>query len=80
MIDLIIGVRFLLNVLHVLQTSKYSKAATFLYAIIFLSLAIVGLYALFISKKLNLSLWISIAPWAIIITLLFLNLILGDTK
>ncbi|MCB0710304.1 MAG: hypothetical protein KDC15_13040 [Chitinophagaceae bacterium] len=75
-----VGLRFILNVFHILQTSKYSKTATLVYAIIFLALALVGFYFLFIEKKVRLSFWISIAPWILIIVFLFLNMIFGDYK
>jgi hypothetical protein len=39
-LDAYIGVRFLLNVLQILQTSKYSQTATLIYAIVFIGLAI----------------------------------------
>ena len=79
-IDAYIGIRFLLNVLKILQTSKYSQAATLLYAIVFIGLAIAGLYVLFGKNNLKLSLWISVAPWFIILIFLFLNMIFGDYK
>jgi hypothetical protein len=67
-------------VLHILQTSKYSKTATAIYAIIFLGLAAFGFYTLYIKNNLKLGLWISIAPWALLLILLFLNMLLGDYK
>jgi hypothetical protein len=79
-IDAYIGVRFLLNVLQILQTSKYSQTATLVYAIVFIGLAVAGLYVLFGKNNLKLSLWISIAPWFIILAFLFLNMIFGDYK
>ncbi len=79
-LDAYIGTRFLLNVLHVLQTSKYSKTATLIYAIVFLSLAAFGFYTLFVKDNLKLCLWISIAPWAVLLLLLFLNMLFGDYK
>jgi len=79
-LDAYIGVRFLLNVLQILQTSKYSQTATLIYAIIFIGLAVAGFYVLFGKNNLKLSLWISIAPWFIILAFLFLNMIFGDYK
>lgn len=78
--DAYIGIRFLLNVLHILHTSKYSKAATVIYAFLFLGLALWGLYLLLVKNNLRLGLWISIAPWVILLILLFLSMILGDYK
>lgn len=78
--DAYIGLRFLLNVFHILQTSKYSKTATLIYAIIFLLLALAGFYFLFAGNNMNLSFWISIAPWILIFVFQFLNMITGDYK
>jgi uncharacterized protein (DUF983 family) len=74
------GVRFLLNVLQILQTSKYSQTATLIYAIVFIGLAVAGFYVLFGKNNLKLSLWISIAPWFIILAFLLANMIFGDYK
>jgi hypothetical protein len=79
-VDAYMGVRFLLNVLNILQTSKYSPTATFIYAVIFIGLASFGFYTLFVQHNLKLSLWISVAPWAFILLFIFLNLIFGDYK
>jgi hypothetical protein len=79
-IDAYIGVRFLLNVFQILQTTKYSQTATLIYAIVFIGLAAFGLYVLFGKNNLKLSLWISIAPWFVILAFLFLNMIFGDYK
>jgi hypothetical protein len=76
-LDAYLGVRFLLNVLNILQTSKYSPTATFTYAILFLGLAIAGFYFLFIKNDLKVSLWISMAPWLVIIAVLFFSMIFG---
>jgi len=79
-IDGYLGIRFLLNVLGILQTSKYSPMATAVYAIVFIGLALAGFYVLFEKGNLKLSLWISVAPWFIILAFLFLNMIFGDYK
>jgi uncharacterized protein (DUF983 family) len=67
-------------VLQILQTSKYSQTATLIYAIVFVGLAVLGFYFLFGKNNLKLSLWISIAPWFVILAFLFLNMIFGDYK
>jgi len=79
-LDTYIGFRFLLNVLNILQTSKYSKTATLIYAIVFIGLAVWGFYALFVKNNLKLSLWISLAPWVVILVFLFFSLIFGNYK
>jgi phosphoglycerol transferase MdoB-like AlkP superfamily enzyme len=78
--DLYIGTRFLLNVLNILHTSKYSKGATLAYAIIFLSLSIIGFVLLFSKTNTKWVFWMSIGPWLLMIVLLFLNMLVGDYK
>ncbi len=73
--DAIIGIRFFLNVIGVLGTSKYSEKATLIYAIIFITLAITGLYFLFIKHNQKLALWVSIGPWFLMILVMFIAMI-----
>ena len=79
-IDAIMGARFFLNVIHVLGTSKYSKTATIIYAILFLGLAVTGFYFLFIQPNTRVALWLSIGPWALITLGLLINMLTGDYK
>lgn len=79
-LDAYLGARFLLNVLQILQTSKYSKTATFIYAFLFLGLAIWGFYVLFVKENIKLGLWISIAPWGLILLFMFMSLIFGTYR
>ena len=76
--NIYIGFRFFLNVIQVLQTSKYSEAATLVFAILFLGIGILGIYFLFIKSDVKLALWFTFAPWALALVFLFLNMILGD--
>jgi len=78
--DLYIGTRFLLNVLNILHTSKYSKGATLAYAIIFLSLSIIGFVLLFSKTNTKWLFWLGVGPWLLIIASLFINMIFGDYK
>jgi hypothetical protein len=70
--DLYIGTRFLLNIVGILDTSKYGRAATALYAVLFLALGLTGGYYLFFTPQLNLAVWLSLAPWAIMLIVMFL--------
>lgn len=45
--DAYFGIRFLLNSLNILQTTKYGKGATLLYGILFAALAAAGIYFCF---------------------------------
>lgn len=80
LIDAYLGTRFLLNVLNLLHTSKYSKGATLAYAIIFLALAATGLVMLYNKSSVKILFWLSIGPWILIIVALFLNMLFGDYK
>ena len=79
-VNLYIGGRFFLNVIHVLQTSKYSKNATVVFAILFLCMGLLGLYFSFIKPDYSIALMIAIGPWAIALILLLLNMLMGDYK
>lgn len=79
-INVYIGIRFMLNVLHVLQTSKYSKTATFIYAILFLCMGLLGIYFSCIKHNNGPALWIGIAPWVLALIFLFINMLTGDYK
>ncbi len=79
-INSIMGIRFFLNVFHVLHTSKYSKTATLIYAIIFSALAISGLYFFIVKPEINIALWLGIGPWVIILSVLLFNMLTGDYK
>ncbi|WP_430899290.1 MULTISPECIES: hypothetical protein [unclassified Paraflavitalea] len=78
--DAYLGTRFLLNVIGILQTSKYSKGATLFYAIAFLTLAAAGAYYMFVKQNFKITLLLAIGPWILIVLFLFINMIFGDYK
>ncbi|MFZ1423348.1 MAG: hypothetical protein WAS55_05960 [Saprospiraceae bacterium] len=77
-VNIYLGIRFFLNVINVLQTSKYSSTATALYAFLFLCLGFAGLYVTLVKSNIKLALWMGIGPWAIILVFLLANMIFGD--
>ncbi len=79
-INLYIGIRFFLNVIHVLNTTKYSKTATAIYAILFLAMGALGLYFCFLRSENKIALWIGIGPWLIVLVFLLINMLTGDYK
>ena len=79
-VDSYIGIRFLLNVLGILKTSKYGSGSTALYAFLFLGLSITGFYFLFIRHDLRTSLWLSAGPWVLGLLILFITMITSDYK
>ncbi len=76
--DAIIGFRFFLNVIGVLDTTKYSVTATALYAVIFLLLAAAGFYFLFFQPDIRKALLISTGPWVLLLLVMLVSLITGD--
>jgi len=77
-LNIYLGMRFFLNVIHVLDTSKYSKTATAIYAVFFLTIGVLGLYFSLIKSENKIALWIGIGPWIIILVFLLFNMVTGD--
>jgi len=75
-----IGLRFFLNVIHVLQTSKYSKTATAIFAILFLGMGLIGLYFSFIKSDNKTAIWVGMGPWVLALVILLFNMLTGDYK
>ena len=78
--DAVIGFRFLLNVIRVLDTTRYSMTATAFYAVLFLGLAAMGFYFLFIQPDTKKALLISIGPWIGMLAVSFISLVTGDYR
>jgi hypothetical protein len=80
LLNLYMGIRFFLNVIKVLQTSKYSKRSTILFAILFLALGAGGIYYTFLAPNYPIALLVGAGPWAIGLFILLINLISEDYK
>lgn len=78
--DAYIGIRFLLNSLQILQTSKYGKGATLLYGIVFTALAAAGIYFLFFRHQTRWALWISVGPWLLLLLIQLAAMLFSDYK
>ena len=78
--DAYFGIRFLLNSLNILQTTKYGKGATLLYGILFTALAAAGVYFLFFRNQSRWALWISIGPWALLLVIQLAAMLFSDYK
>lgn len=79
-INIYLGFNCLLNVLHILQTSKYSQGATIVFAVLFLSLGIAGFYLSIFKAEYKMALIISIGPWLLSLLFLLFNMLTGDYK
>lgn len=78
--DAVIGFRFFLNVIRVLDTTRYSMTATAIYAVLFLGLAAVGFYFLFIQPDTKKALLISAGPWIGMLAVSVISLVTGDYR
>jgi hypothetical protein len=76
--DAYLGIRFLLNSLNILQTSKYGKGATLLYGILFAGLAIAGVYFLFFRNQQRWALWIGLGPWLLLLVIQLAVMLFSD--
>jgi hypothetical protein len=79
-LNLFLGTRCLLNVVGVLQTSKYAPATTALFAVLFLGFAAASIWFAFWGGNLKLALWLSVGPWALALVVLFLTMILSSHR
>ncbi|MDX2283192.1 MAG: hypothetical protein NW241_03485 [Bacteroidia bacterium] len=75
--NLYLGVRFLLNVLGLLQTTKYGPGATAAFAILFLLLGGGGLYAAIWMGHVRIALLLSAGPWALALIGLVISALIG---
>jgi hypothetical protein len=72
-VNLYLGFRAFLNVIGVLQTSKYSQATTAIFAVLFLGLGVAGFY--FSAGKPKLGLLLAVGPWVLGIVVLFFTML-----
>lgn len=71
------GGDFLLNALGILQTSKYSPGATWLYAVVLLVMCGLGIYYGLVKSDYKMALWIGAGAWVLIFISLLANMIFG---
>ena len=74
------GLRSLLNAIGVLQTSKYSQAATVIFTVLFLGLGAAGFYVSIVKNNPKLGLLVAVGPWALALVFLFITMITSDYK
>ncbi|NOT37450.1 MAG: hypothetical protein HOP11_08740 [Saprospiraceae bacterium] len=77
-INVYLGIKAFLNVIHVLEDSKYSPGATAVFAILFLGLGVMGFYFSLIKMNYKLGLIISVGPWILGLIFLFIIMITSD--
>jgi hypothetical protein len=79
-INLYMGLRYFLNAIHVLHTSKYSQRATVLFAILFTGMGVGGLYFSLVEKNNTVSLLLGMGPWILALLILLFNMLTSDYK
>ncbi len=79
-INIYLGFDAFLNVIGVLQSSKYSRTATIVFALLFLGMGLYGLYLAFIKQNYKGALWLGIGPWLLALIFLLINMLISDYK
>ncbi|MGH7694972.1 MAG: hypothetical protein ACRENH_08325 [Gemmatimonadaceae bacterium] len=79
-LNVYLGLRAFLNAIGVLQTSKYSQAATVIFAILFLGLGAAGFYVTIARNNPKLGMLVAVGPWLLAIVVLFITMITSDYK
>ena len=75
-----LGCWFLLNAIGILQTSKYSKIATVVFAFLLLTMGILSIYLLFTKNNTKAAFWLGIGPWIFALVFLLIVMFTSDYK
>jgi hypothetical protein len=73
-VNLWLGLRAALNVVGVLQTSKYAQSTTAIFALLFLGLGAAGFYVTVVKNDPRLGLIVSVGPWVLAAVILFVSM------
>ncbi len=79
-VNIYFGFYNLLNVLNILDSSKYSKSATFFFALIFLTMGLGAFYLSIIKHNQKTALLLTIGPWILALLFLFIVMLTSDYK
>jgi hypothetical protein len=79
-INLYAGIRFLLNAVGILQTSKYGNSSNIFFAITLTTAALFALYFSVLRGNHSSALLIDAAPWILTLVLVVGNMLFGDYK
>lgn len=77
-LNLYLGTRNFLNVVHVLHDSKYSTASTAIFAVLFLGLGAAAVYYALWGGNAKIALWLGVGPWALSLVILFFSMSLSN--
>jgi len=75
LVNVYLGMRCLLNAVHVLHTSKYSQTTTVIFAVLFLGLGAAGVYFLLARNDPKHAVLISLGPWVLALVVLFITMV-----
>lgn len=79
-INLYAGIRFLLNAVGILQTSKYANSSNVFFALTLTTAGVTAFYFSIAKGNHSQALLIDAAPWIITLILVVGNMIFGDYK
>jgi hypothetical protein len=79
-LNLYLGTRCFLNLVGVLQTSKYAASTTALFAVLFLGFGLATVWFAIWGGNPKLAFWLSIGPWALAIAVMFVQLVIGNPR
>jgi hypothetical protein len=79
-VNIYFGIYCFLNVIRVLRSSKYSKTATLVFAILFLCMGAGSIYFLLLNHSVTFAFWLGIGPWILTLLFLLINMMTGDYK
>ncbi len=74
------GMYFFLNAIHVLDSSKYSKTATIVFAILFLGMGFGGFYLALGKNNYKAALFTGLGVWVLGLVFLLINMLFSDYK
>ncbi len=79
-INLYFGFYFLLNVLNILQSSKYGKGATLVMALLLLTMGFGAFYISIAKNNQKLALLLGFGPWILVILFMLFTMLTSDYK
>jgi len=80
LLNLYLGIQFLLNVIDVLQTSKYSPIAAAIFSTALILMGSTGFYFSLVRDNTKLALSVSVGPWVFILVGILLSLLFSTYK
>jgi len=79
-VNIYAGVRFLLNTVGILQTSKYGHGSNIFFAITLTTAGLLAMYFSISRTDHSFALLIDAAPWILTLILLIVNMLFADYK